>query len=197
MPRTVSAVLIVICIVAGILLGTAYFRSSPDPSGPPTADCLVAACYLPVGTVIDDSQIEQSFKSVRIPVCMIPAEPVIDRTTLGGYTLIRTLRAGNAVEKGDFSYVPPTVAPRGYVKYILELISNKVFQIIPAGTPVSIIDGHGILLASKAKVLADLSGRRTQNRFAREIEVAVKPETVALLDIARETVELRLDFRDE
>lgn len=208
--KSKNMTLMVVAIGCGLVAAFLTARLSGG-SGPETVDVLVAKKELPVGTLLDEKDLEEMIVVSKLPKASLPPDLITNKDDLKGKKLNRTLKPGNYFAPGDVGPDSGIKIPEGMIKYAVKVDGVKaVAGFVQPGDHVdvqlteSMPNGgakSGFVLRDVLVLAVDTTGRRfeggTEARAqVGSVSVAVTPKDSLYLSAAEKRGEVKFVLRD-
>jgi pilus assembly protein CpaB len=98
-----NLIMLGVAVGCGLIAAIAVAKLSAGGNrGPETVRLLVAKKDIPIGTTIDDKNMDALFAMTDVPKHLVPLDPVDAVEAIKGKSNSRTLKAGNAITVSDF-----------------------------------------------------------------------------------------------
>jgi pilus assembly protein CpaB len=203
--------MVLMFVAIGCGLAAAFLTAKlSGGSAPDTVDVIVAKKELPVGTLLDEKELESMLGTQKFPKANLPPDIINNADDLKGKKLNRTLKAGNFFSMGDVGADSGIKLPEGFSKYAIRTDGVKaVAGFVQPGDKVDVIltevqnNGKaksGMILREMLVLAVDTRARRTENGEAvlqvQSVCLAVTPKQSLTLSSAEKRGEVKLLLRD-
>jgi len=179
-------------------------------SSPETIDVIVAKKELPVGTLLDEKELENLVGTQKLPKASVPPDIINNLEELKNKKLNRTLKTGNYFAVGDVGADSGIKLPEGMMKYSVKMDGVKaVAGFVNPGDKVDVLltepqpsgkTKSGVFLSNMLVLAVDTRARRTEGGEAvqqvNSVSLAVTPEEALTLSSAEKRGEVKLLLRD-
>lgn len=204
--ETPLLIVVLVCGSAAAFLGGRWLFAAKTAPPEELVEVIVAKKDLPVGTVLNDKEIESGISHINFPKSAFPENAINDLDQLKGKRLNRTIKVGNWFSEGDVG--PDAIrlkCPESLVEYFVRHDQVKAGgYLLQAGDPVDVLDtfseptgkARSRRMMRHRLVLECREGHRLDKRPLGTL-IAVTPEQALFLTLAEERGELRLILRSD
>jgi len=207
--KSKNMTLMVVAIGCGLVAAFLTARLSGG-SGPEMVDVLVAKKELPVGTLLEEKDFENSVTQAKHLKSSVPPDVITNMEELKGKKLNRTLKVGNFFAVGDVGADNGIKMPDGTFKYSVKTDMVKLASgFAQPGDHVDVIltesqpNGRaksGIILRDMLVLSVDTRARRAETGEAvqqvNSVSLAVTPSQSLVLSSAEKRGEVKFLLRD-
>ncbi|MCE9530662.1 MAG: Flp pilus assembly protein CpaB [Planctomycetes bacterium] len=209
--KSKNMTLMVVAIGCGLVAAFLTARLSGS-NAPDMVDVIVAKKELPVGTVLEEKELENLLTTTKMPKGNLPPDIITSADDLKGKRVNRTLKPGNYFAVTDVGLDAGIKLPEGKIKYAIKIDGVKaVAGFVQPGDQVDVIltestsngkAASGYVLRDQLVLAVDTSSRRREGSQEAVLQVnsvslAVSPKEALYLSAAEKRGEVKLTLRDQ
>jgi pilus assembly protein CpaB len=207
--KSKNMTLMAIAIGCGLVAAILTAKLSGN-NGPELADVIVAKKELPVGTLLEEKELENMVGLAKFPKSSLPPDVILNVEELKGKKLNRTLKANNFFSQGDVANDAGIRIPEGMFKYAIKtnlVMSGAGFtqagdhvdvvltETMPNGKTKSSMFLRDMLVLAIDNMSSRPEGGRAVNQV-NSVSLAVTSEQSLWLSSAERRGEVKLVLRD-
>jgi pilus assembly protein CpaB len=209
--KSKNMTLMAIAIGCGLVAAFLTARLSGG-SAPETVDVVVAKKELPVGTMLEEKDLESLLAQAKFNKASLPPDVITNVAELKGKRVNRTMRVGNYFSPGDVGEDAGIRIPDGMFKYAIKMDGVKAAAgFVEPGKHVDVIlteslpNGKaksGVILRDVLVLAVDTQARMQEGaaggrQTVNSVSVAVSPKHALILSSAEKRGEVKLMLRDD
>jgi len=208
--KSKNMALMVVAIGCGLVAAFLTAKLSGG-SGPEMVDVIVAKKELPVGTVLDEKELDNFLSMTKMPKGSVPPDIINNQEELKGKRVNRTLKIGNYFAAGDVGADSGIKIPEGMFKYAIKTDGVKaVAGFLQPGDRVDVLlteatsNGKaktGYILRNMLVLAVDTASRRREGtqeavQQVNSVSLAVTEVQTQALSSAEKRGEVKFVLRD-
>lgn len=208
--KSKNMTLMVVAIGCGLVAAFLTAKLSGG-GGPEMVDVIVAKKELPVGTILEEKDIDSMVAMAKFPKATVPPDTMQNIEDLKGKRVNRTLKTGNFFAAGDVGNDDGIKLPEGMYKYAIKTDSvRSAGGFVQPGNKVDVLlteqtqNGKaksGVILVDMLVLAVDQAARPTEGSTTgraqmQSVSLAVSHDQSLILSSAEKRGEVKLILRD-